>query len=178
VIEQRGIMTGRFEQDMKQACTTFIAEIERAVTAAIHAAFAQVSAHAVDAVATPRAGGPALDPLPPRRAPVPALRRAPVPASRSIDLAALREQLIGCIRDNPGSTTAQISRLLGIQPAKLRGQLGRLEAEGVFRCEERPDGFGGQPCRAYFLGEREVAQVEQTRGAPSAAPSTALGASP
>jgi hypothetical protein len=186
-------MTGQLEQDMKQACATFIAEIERAVTAAIHVAFAQVSTHAIDAVAAPRAKLPALDPLPPRRAPVPASRRAPAPrrapasrrtpapASRSTDLAALREQLIGCIRDNPGSTTTRLGRLLGIHTAKLRHQLQKLEAEGALRYEQRPSGFGGQQCRAYLLGEREVAPVapvvEHTHGEPSAAPSIALGAS-
>ena len=162
----------RFEQDVKQACATFIGGIEAAVIAAIHAAFAQVSTHAVNAVAAPRAAIPALDPLPPRR--------APVPASRRTDLVALREQLLSCVRDNPGSTTAQLGRRLGIHTAKLRRQLGRLAAEGALRCEERPSGFGSQQCRAYFLGEREVAHVtrviEQTHGEPFAAPRTALGA--
>ena len=180
-------MTGQLEQNMKQACATFLAEIERAVTAAIHVAFAQVSTHAVDAVGAPRAKLPALDPLPPRRAPVPASRRAPAPASRrapasrSTDLAALREQLIGYIRDNPGSTTTRLGRLLGIHTAKLRHQLQKLEAEGALRYEQRPSGFGGQQCRAYFLREREVATVapvvEHTHGGPSAAPSIELGAS-
>jgi hypothetical protein len=175
-------MTGRVEQDVKQACATFIAELERAVIAGIHAAFAQVLTHAVDAVAAPRAGIPALDPLPPHRAPVTASRRAPAPVSRSTDLAALREQMIGCIRDNPGSTATQLGRRLGIRATKLRRQLGPLEAKGAIRCEERPSGFGGQQCRAYFLGQREVAHVthviEPTLGEHSAAPSTAVEASP
>lgn len=136
------IMTGQFEQDTKRACATFIAEIERALIVAIHAAFTQVSTHAIEAIAAPRGKAPALDPLLPRGTPVPASHRAPAP--RSTGLAAPREQMIACVRDNPGATTTRLGRLLGVHPAKLRRQLQQLEAEGVLRSEERRSGFGGR----------------------------------
>lgn len=170
-------MTGQCDQEVKRACAAFIAEIERAVIAAIHVAFAQVSTHVVDAVAAPCVRIPALDPLPPRGAPVPASRGVPAPVSRSTDLAALRVQLIGCIRDNPGSTTTPLARLLGIHPAKLRRQLQRLEAEGALRSEGRPSRFKHQQCRAYFVGDRELAPLAHGIGGPSPALTTALGAS-
>lgn len=173
-------MTGRFEEDVRQAYASFIAQIERAVIAAIQAAFAQMSTRAIDVAGAPGAESPASDPLWPRR--VPASRRAPTRTLDAAELEELRKQLISCIHDNPGSTTAQLGQRLGIHVAKVRRQLMRLDAEGALRCEERPSGFAHQQCRVYFPAPREVPHVTnvngQTYGAHSAAPTTVTGESP
>jgi hypothetical protein len=169
-------MMDRFEQNVRQAYATFIAETERTVIVAIRAAFAEMSTHAVDGGGTPRTESPALDPRAPRHAT--ASRRAPAPSSGSTDLGALRKQLLGCINDIPGSTTAQLGRQLGVHTAKVRRQLVRLQAEGALRAEDRPAGLGGQRCLAYFPGQRELAHVLNVSEQTSAASTGALGESP
>jgi hypothetical protein len=172
-------MTRRFEQNVRQAFASFMAETERTVTAAIREAFAKMLMHAVDDAGAPRTEISGMDPLLPRHPPAPTSLRPP---PRSTDLALLREQLIACVHGNPGSTTAELSGWLGIHDGKVRRQLMRLSAEGVLRWEERRSGLGGQWCRTFFLQQREVAQVASVIAQPhvshSAAPSATLGESP
>jgi hypothetical protein len=150
-------MTSRFEENVRQVFASFMAETERNVTAAIRKAFAEITMHAVDDAAAPT------------------LLRPP---PRSTERALQREQLIRCVHDNPGSTTAELSGWLGIHDGKVRRLLRRLGAEGVIRWEERRSGFGGQSSRTFFLQQSEAARftnvVEQTHGAHSAAPSAAM----
>jgi len=154
-------MTSRFEQNLQQAFASFMAETERTVTAAIRKAFAEISMHPVDDAAA----ATLLNPPP-----------------RLTERALLREQLIRCIHDNPGSTTAELSRLLGVHDGKIRRQLRRLSVEGVLRWEERRSGFGGQSSRTFFVEQPAAARVTnvvvQTHGAHSAAPSAAMRESP
>src|ERR1044071_4894173 len=139
-------MTGQLEQEVRDALDAFIAAItgavEREAIAAIRAAFARGPAR------VGRWAPPARD----RAAPSAVHARLHL-VEGATGLADVRQQVVACIRRAPGSTTAELSRSLGMSGDSLRHHLRKLVGDGTVRFQERVTGFGGQRHRAYFMVE-------------------------
>jgi hypothetical protein len=154
-------MTGQFQQVVKDAFATFVADItaaaEREAIEALRAAFARASRQTGDAVA------PAAVPASDGRA----HRRADRRAAAGVDRAAVRERVVACVREHPGWDPVQLGRSLAIFPSKLRRQLRELVNDGAIRFEEGPAKFG-QRLRLYFV--REPANGASERAEPAAVP--------
>lgn len=152
-------MTGTFQQVVKDAFATFLADItaaaEREAIEALRAAFARASRQAGAAAAVlPASDGRAH-------------RRVDRRAAVRIDRAAVRDRVVACIREHPGWGPVQLGRSLAILPSKLRRHLRELVSDGAIRFEEGPAKFG-QRLRLYFV--REPANGASERAEPAAVP--------
>jgi predicted transcriptional regulator len=151
-------MAGTFEEEVKVALEIFLATIrraaERAAVEVIRSSFARVSVQMGGAVGASDEDAAPPDELAHRR------------ASSTSDLAAMRERVVSWLRANPGSSTVQLGRSLGIHSYKLRRYLRKLADDGVIRFEESSAGLGGLRRRAYYVVE--VANEAPAEG--SAAP--------
>lgn len=134
-----------FEQDVRRAIATFITEIKkaakRAAIEAVLSAFDGESDLPSDGTATAKSKVPSMT----------AARRR---TSTRADIAAVRVRVVAFLREQPGPTTAQLSKALGIHSSKLRPVLRMLADDGAIRIEESSDTFfGGQRRRVYFALE-------------------------
>lgn len=134
-----------FEQDVRRALATFITDItkaaKRAAIEAIGSAFDDKSNPPSDATATAKSQATSMT----------AARRR---TSTRADTAAVRMRVVAFLREQPGPTTAQLSKALGIHSSKLRRVLRMLADDGAIRIEESSDIlFGGQRRRVYFALE-------------------------
>jgi hypothetical protein len=128
--------------------TNFAADVKRAVFRSMKSALDEVPGpasdpmpgHAGDAVAR---GGGDRPPLG---------RPAPRRTLTAEEMAVVRTQLTTLIRQQPGQSTAQLARAVGIPSAKLRPQLRRLADEGVIRVDEQ---FSGGLKRHTYRPEAE-----------------------
>lgn len=140
-------MRCQLERDVRRSVETFVGEIVRAAeraaieaaNEAIRASFAQVSGRP-DTVAN--SGGDVPSPG------ESAHKRAPTSPDVALTL-----NVVTRIRENPGCSTAQLGRSLGIHSAKLRRHLRKLAIDGAIRIEESRSKFGGQRCYTYFVVE-------------------------
>jgi hypothetical protein len=124
----KDFMADQLEQELRRLIVNFVANVriatQRAALRSVQSAFAGIPDLAISATAS------GTDALPLRR---PASRR-----TRTADeLASVRAQLATLIRDQPGQSTAELARAVGIPGGKLRPQLRQLAEEGVIRIEER-----------------------------------------
>lgn len=134
-----------FEQDVRRAISTFITDImkaaKRAAIEVILSAFDDKSNPSSDATATTEHQAPSMT----------ASRRR---TSTRTDTAEVRMRVVAFLREQPGPTTAQLSKALGIHSSKLRRMLRMLADDGAIRIEESSDTlFGGQRRRVYFALE-------------------------
>jgi hypothetical protein len=138
-----GYMMCQLERDVRRALETFVGEIvraaERAAIEAIRASFAQVSSR-LGTVAN--SGGDVPSPG------ESAHKRVPISPDVALTL-----NVVTRIRENPGCSTVQLGRSLGIHSAKLRRYLRKLAIDGAIRIEESRSKFGGQRCYTYFVVE-------------------------
>jgi hypothetical protein len=134
-----------FEQDVRRAIATFITDIRKAAKRAaievILSAFDDKSNPPSDVTATAENRAPSM---------TGARRRT----STGADTAAVRMRVVAFLREQPGPTTTQLSKALGIHSSKLRRVLRMLADDGAIRIEESSDTlFGGQRRRVYFALE-------------------------
>lgn len=148
-------MADQLEQEVTDALELFIATITRAVereaVAVLRATFDQVPAR------TEHRPDNRRDPVAPSAART-RLRLVQSPTS----LADVREQVIARVRQAPGSTTSELSRLLRMSGDSLRRHLRKLVIERTIRFEERFSGFGGQRHRVYFVADLVPAAQPET----------------
>lgn len=90
--------------------------------------------------------------------------RSPHPHSLTAEVRdAIRTRVIASIRQQPGQSTSELARTLGLPTAQLRRQLHRLVAEGVISIEEHALG-GCAKCRRR--GSRQPHCRAVARGRP------------
>lgn len=124
-------MQDHLEQQLRQLITKFEADVKLVVLRSLQSAFDLGAAGLVRATEDlPRA---AVDPFPVRQA---AARRTLTPD----ELAVVRAKVTTLIRQQPGQSTAELARIVGIPSGRLRPQLRQLINEHVIEVEERING--------------------------------------
>jgi hypothetical protein len=84
---------------------------------------------------------------------MPPLRRAAPRCTLTVhQLAVVRARLVTLIREQPGQSTAELARAVGIPSGKLRPQLRQLADEGVIRIDTQ---FSGGLKRHTYRAEAE-----------------------
>jgi predicted transcriptional regulator len=130
-------MRDQLEQDLRRLITKFAADVRQAVLRNLQSVFADVPSLVADSTAraTDAIAGADADTYPPRRG-TPAPRRT----LTADEMAVVRTHLIALIRQQPGQSTAQLARTVGVPSAKLRPQLRQLADEGVIRVDAQFSG--------------------------------------
>ena len=136
------MMTKQLEQDIRRAVENFAAEIDRAARDAV----ARILRSALDGISSHmgEAGGNVRDDTP-------LSSRAPRRALTADELASMRTRLASLIREQPGQSTAELARALGLSSGKLRPELRQLADAGAIRIEKHC--LGGLSRYTYFATE-------------------------
>jgi hypothetical protein len=140
-------MRDQLEQDLQRLITKFAADVKLTVLRSLQSAFVGVPDLDADSMASATDGmAPAgADTHPPRRA-------APRRTLTAEEMAVVRTQLTTLIRQQPGQSTAELARAVGVPSAKLRPQLRQLADEGVIRVDAQ---FSGGLKRHTYQPEAE-----------------------
>lgn len=125
----------RLEQEQRRLITKFEADVRLAVLRGLSSVFDRAADVDAGRLAYPAAAlsSAPVDPLPAPRAPA---RRT----FTAEDLVAIRVRLTTLIRQQPGLSTTQLARIVGIPSGKLRRQLRQLIDERVIEIEEKAGG--------------------------------------